>query len=141
MVLASAAFALLLAAQSAWARTGLLQQDGQSRSVELSLCETQHPDDALRSVHSELSAQQKLRRVKPRVPESFDIDTYFHFVVTNDTAHSYPPERIDKLASTQVGPTPRAPYPPTFVPRLAVLQLTVPLLSLQSSTPPTHLRA
>lgn len=109
-MLASTTVVMLLALPPAWARLGLLQQDGRSRSIELSICETQDPDDALRSIHSELNAQNKLRKVKPRTPESFDIDTYFHFVVTDDTSHLYNPERINKLATTQVSPTPRAPH-------------------------------
>ncbi|KAL8973406.1 MAG: hypothetical protein Q9197_002352 [Variospora fuerteventurae] len=113
-MLASTTVVMLLALPPAWARLGLLQQDGRSRSIELSVCETQDPDDALRSVHSELNAQNKLRKVKPRTPESFDIDTYFHFVVTDDTSHLYNPERINKLATTQL------------LSCLAPLRLTVP---------------
>ncbi|KAL8935500.1 MAG: hypothetical protein Q9211_004672, partial [Gyalolechia sp. 1 TL-2023] len=96
-----AIFSLLLAVAPVEARMGVLENDGHARSVEVSMCDTQHPDDALRSIHSELSAQQKLRKVKPRVPQTFTIDTYFHFVVTTDSAALYLPERRNLLATAQ----------------------------------------
>ncbi|KAI4145362.1 MAG: hypothetical protein L6R39_003824 [Caloplaca ligustica] len=117
-MLVSTALALLLAAIPAQARTGVLQHDGHSRHVELSMCDTQQPDEALRSIHSELSAQKKLRKVKPRGPESFEIDTHFHFVVTEDTAHLYSVERTTELANAQLAAlnTAYAPMSITFTP-------------------------
>lgn len=92
----------LLAAAPVEARTGVLNHDGHARSVELSMCDTQQPDDTLLSIHSELSAQGKLRKVKPRDARAYTVNTYFHFVVTADTAALYPPEKRDQLATAQV---------------------------------------
>ena len=101
-MLAFVALPLLLTVAPVVARKGVMEHDGHARSVEISMCGTQQPDDALLSIHSELSAQKKLRKVKPRAPESFIIDTYLHFVVTEDTAYLYPPEKRDQLATAQV---------------------------------------
>ncbi|KAI4189972.1 MAG: hypothetical protein L6R41_001080 [Letrouitia leprolyta] len=92
----------LLAAAPVEARTGVLNHDGHARSVELSMCDTQQPDDTLLSIHSELSAQGKLRKVKPRDARAYTVNTYFHFVVTADTAALYPPEKRDQLATAQL---------------------------------------
>lgn len=95
-------FTLLLAAVPVLAHRAHMQTGGRSTSVEVAICETQEPDDALRSLHKELSAQKKLRKVKPRDPESFLIETYFHFVVTEDTAKYYTPDVRNQLATAQV---------------------------------------
>ncbi|KAL8912185.1 MAG: hypothetical protein Q9171_002747 [Xanthocarpia ochracea] len=79
---------------------------GRARSVDVSICDTHGPDEALRSIHAELSAQKKLRKVKPRAPESFAVETYFHFVVTEDTASYYTPEVRNALATAQVYSSP-----------------------------------
>ncbi|KAL9004588.1 MAG: hypothetical protein Q9188_002597 [Gyalolechia gomerana] len=124
MLVFVAIFSLLLAVASVEARMGVLKNDGQARSVEVSMCDTQHPDDALRSIHSELSAQTKLRKVKPRAPQAFTVKTYFHFVVTADSVALYPPERRNLLATGQLqalntayapaGITFSTPVPPTY---------------------------
>ncbi|KAL8906121.1 MAG: hypothetical protein Q9207_002210 [Kuettlingeria erythrocarpa] len=101
-MLVSAALLVLLAIVPAQARTGILQHEGHSREVELSMCETQQPDDALKSIHAELNAQRKLRRVKPRAPEPFEIDTRFHFVVTEDMAPFYSGATISQFATVQL---------------------------------------
>lgn len=103
-MLISAAITLLLAVVPAKARTGILQHGGHSREVELSMCETKQPDDALKSIHRELNAQGKLRKVKPRAPEPFEIDTRFHFVVTEDMAPLYTSATINQFALAQVSP-------------------------------------
>ncbi|KAI4239143.1 MAG: hypothetical protein L6R40_005576 [Gallowayella cf. fulva] len=95
-------FTLLLAAVPVLAHRAHMQTGGRSTSVEVAICETQEPDDALRSLHKELSAQKKLRKVKPRDPESFLIETYFHFVVTEDTAKYYTPDVRNQLATAQL---------------------------------------
>ncbi|KAL8760628.1 MAG: hypothetical protein Q9184_003188 [Pyrenodesmia sp. 2 TL-2023] len=101
-MLVSAALTLLLALVPAQARTGILQHGGHSTEVELSMCETQQPDDALKSIHRELNAQGKLRKVKPRAPEPFEIDTRFHFVVTEDMAPLYTSATINQFALAQL---------------------------------------
>ncbi len=123
-MLVSAALLMLLAVVPARARTGILQQEGHSREVELSMCETQQPDDALKSIHKELNAQGKLRRVKPRAPEPFEIDTRFHFVVTEDMAPLYTGATIDQFATAQVSQFPCLVdtilvVPSSFPPRLS----------------------
>ncbi|KAL8936718.1 MAG: hypothetical protein Q9216_004786 [Gyalolechia sp. 2 TL-2023] len=120
----AALLSLLLAVASIEARMGVLKNNGHARSVEVSMCDTQQPDDALRSLHSELSAQKKLRKVKPRAPQALTIDTYFHFVITTDSAASYTAEKRNLLATTQLqalntayAPANvvfRTPVPPTF---------------------------
>ncbi|KAL8733426.1 MAG: hypothetical protein Q9181_003590, partial [Wetmoreana brouardii] len=100
-MLASIALALLLAIAPVTAHKATIGYDSHARSVEVSICDTQQPDDALRSIHSELSAQKKLRKVKPRAPEAIEIETYFHFVVTNETAASFTPDRVNQLANAQ----------------------------------------
>ncbi|KAL8861053.1 MAG: hypothetical protein Q9178_002566 [Gyalolechia marmorata] len=92
---------LLLAAAPIWAHKAHMAVDGRARSVDVSICDTHGPDEALRSIHTELSAQKKLRKVKPRAPESFAVETYFHFVVTEDTASYYTPEVRNALATAQ----------------------------------------
>lgn len=103
-MLVSAALLLLLAIVPTQARTGILQHEGHFREVELSMCETQQPDDALISIHKELNAQRKLRKIKPRAPEPFEIDTRLHFVVTEDMAPFYTGATINQFATTQVSP-------------------------------------
>ncbi|KAL8699686.1 MAG: hypothetical protein Q9224_001305 [Gallowayella concinna] len=93
---------ILLAAAPVWAHRAHMETGGYTRSVEVSMCDTQQPDEALRSIHQELSAQKKLRKVKPRDPESFLIETYFHFVVAEDTAADYTPELRTNLATAQI---------------------------------------
>ncbi|KAL8841770.1 MAG: hypothetical protein Q9170_000803 [Blastenia crenularia] len=93
---------LLLIATPIQARIGILEHDGHARPVELSMCDTQQPDDALRLIHSELSAQKKLRKVKPRAPQAFIIDTYSHFIVAADSVTLYPPQKRSQLAADQL---------------------------------------
>lgn len=102
MLASVAVFSFLFAAASVEARTGVLKHDGHARSVELSMCDTQQPSDALLSIHSELSAKRKLRKVQPRTSQAYTIDTYLHFVVTEDTADHYPQENRSWLAMAQV---------------------------------------
>ncbi|KAL8691773.1 MAG: hypothetical protein Q9218_003074 [Villophora microphyllina] len=101
-MLASIAIVLFAAVESVQAHTGLLGYGSHARSVELSICNTEKPNEALRSVHAELSAQNKLRKVKPRDPEPIIVDTYFHFVVTNETAAQYTPDKMNQLESAQL---------------------------------------
>ena len=93
--------ALLLAATPISGHTHQLAVGGRARSVNISLCETEGPDTSLKAVHRELSAQKKLRKVKPRAPESFAVETYFHFVVTETEAAYYTPEMRNTLATAQ----------------------------------------
>ncbi|KAL8719040.1 MAG: hypothetical protein Q9225_003897 [Loekoesia sp. 1 TL-2023] len=140
---------LLLAVAPVQARKGLLEYDGHARSVEVSMCDTQQPDDTLRSIHSELSAQKKLRKVKPRAPQSFAIDTYFHFVVTTDTAYQYPPERRNQLAAAQLWflqffslsfrPNPQHTTNPPFPQLKALSTAYAPLtITFNTPSPPTY---
>ncbi|KAI4269680.1 MAG: hypothetical protein L6R38_007386 [Xanthoria sp. 2 TBL-2021] len=87
---------------------------GRARSVNLTLCDTEGPDPTLRSIHKELNAQKKLRKVKPRAPESFKIETYFHFVVSEDEAAYYTPEMRNTLATAQYNALSTA-YAPTGI--------------------------
>ncbi|KAL8660471.1 MAG: hypothetical protein Q9202_006507 [Teloschistes flavicans] len=113
-MLASIAFALLTALESVQAHSAILGSGSYARSVELSMCDTQQPNDALRSIHSELSAQKKLRKVKTRDAEAIVVDTYFHFVVANETAAQYTPDKINQLATAQLDALNLA-YAPTNV--------------------------
>ncbi|KAL9586605.1 MAG: hypothetical protein Q9212_000800 [Teloschistes hypoglaucus] len=101
-MLASIAFAFLALLESVQAHSVVLGSGSHARSVELSMCDTQQPNDALRLMHSEFSAQRKLRKVKPRDAEAIVIDTYFHFVVGNDVSPQYTPDKISQLATTQL---------------------------------------
>ena len=92
---------LLLVATPIWAHSHHMAVGGRGRSVNVSLCDTEGPDQTLQTIHSELSAQKKLRKLKPRAPESFTIETYFHFVVAEDTAAYYTPELRNTLATAQ----------------------------------------
>lgn len=110
---------LLLAATPLWAHTHRMEVGGRARSVNLTLCDTEGPDPTLRSLHQELNAQKKLRKVKPRAPQSFTIETYFHFVVRDDEAGYYTPALRDTLAAAQYKAL-NAAYAPvgiTFHPR------------------------
>ncbi|KAL8712858.1 MAG: hypothetical protein Q9220_003066 [cf. Caloplaca sp. 1 TL-2023] len=95
-------FIFLLAVASVKAHKGVMSSEGHSRSVEFSICGAQEPSDALKSIHAELNAQSKLRKVKPRDPESFTIDTHFHYVVTVDDAAVYTPEKRTAITNAQL---------------------------------------
>lgn len=142
-MLASIAFALLALHESVQAHSAVLGSGGHARSVELSMCDTQQPNDALRLMHSELSAQGKLRKVKPRDAEPIVVDTYFHFVVGNDASAQYTPDKISQLATAQVSfeitSTPRAISPSASTPSHNTCSQVLPLHSLISSTSPTLL--
>ncbi|KAL8948464.1 MAG: hypothetical protein Q9222_005352 [Ikaeria aurantiellina] len=99
--------------------------EGHSRSVELSICNTQEPSDALKAIHTELNAQSKLRKVKPRGPDSFTIDTYFHYVVTADQAAMYTPEKRDALTKAQLAALNEAYAPSNIAFNLQPATLTV----------------
>ncbi|KAL8996656.1 MAG: hypothetical protein Q9169_003880 [Polycauliona sp. 2 TL-2023] len=87
---------------------------GRGRSVNVSLCDTQGPDPTLRSIHQELSAQKRLRKVKPRALEPIAIETYFHFVVAEDTAAYYTADVLASLATAQLSALNTA-YAPTGI--------------------------
>ncbi|KAL8667775.1 MAG: hypothetical protein Q9168_007173 [Polycauliona sp. 1 TL-2023] len=92
---------LLLAAIPIKAHSNHMTVGGLTRSVNVSICDTQGPDPALRSLHQSLSAQKKLRKVKPRANASFTIDTYFHFVVSEDAAAYYTADVLASLETAQ----------------------------------------
>ncbi|KAL8791187.1 MAG: hypothetical protein Q9213_000144 [Squamulea squamosa] len=100
-MLGSTITTLLLAAAPVWSHKTHMAVGGHARSIDVSVCDTQGPDEALRAVHNELSAQKKLRKVKPRDPVPYTIQTYFHFVVGEDTASFYTSAVRDKLATAQ----------------------------------------
>ena len=83
--------------------TGRLGHNGRVQNVSLTMCTTEQPDGALETLHKQLHAQRKLRGVhRPRDSQQYQVDTWFHYVVTEGQAASFTPEARSQWADAQV---------------------------------------
>ncbi|KAL9614104.1 MAG: hypothetical protein Q9167_001389 [Letrouitia subvulpina] len=63
-----------------------------AQNVSLTRCDAASPNKALDAFHKEMHARNKLHKLHPRVLPTYKIDTWFHYVVTEDQAPLYTPE-------------------------------------------------
>ncbi|KAI4161694.1 MAG: hypothetical protein LQ342_004702 [Letrouitia transgressa] len=77
--------------------TAILGHGRHAQNVSLTRCDAPQPNKALDAFHKEMHARNKLHKLQPRVLPTYKVDTWFHYVVTEDQAPFYTPEvRADR---------------------------------------------
>ncbi|KAL9043983.1 MAG: hypothetical protein Q9214_002849, partial [Letrouitia sp. 1 TL-2023] len=77
--------------------TTILGHGHHAQNVSLTRCDAPQPNKALDAFHKEMHARNKLHKLQPRALPTYKVDTWFHYVVTEDQAPFYTPEvRADK---------------------------------------------